>query len=100
MLCGATFCLGTYRHRFFEVHGFSLPEPEHPAHNRPTTKMGRPPEPGEMMHVVGNFSGVGEAREAMGIIWMTRDELREAVPPAYTKFIGDSFLQGLVNVAA
>jgi DNA (cytosine-5)-methyltransferase 1 len=50
--------------------------------------MGRPPKPDEFMHVVGNFSGAVEAREAMGIDWMTRDELREAIPPAYTEFIG------------
>ena len=40
------------------------------------------------MHVVGNFSGVAQARKAMGIDWMMRDELREAIPPAYAKFIG------------
>jgi DNA (cytosine-5)-methyltransferase 1 len=54
--------------------------------------MGRRPELGEFMHVVGNFSGVDVAREAMGIEWMTRDELREAIPPAYTEHIGTQLL--------
>lgn len=30
--------------------------------------------------------------EAMGIDWMTTEELREAIPPAYTEFIGMEFL--------
>ena len=40
------------------------------------------------MHVVGNFSGVKQAREAMDIPWMPRDRLREAIPPAYSEYIG------------
>jgi DNA (cytosine-5)-methyltransferase 1 len=50
--------------------------------------MGRPVRDGEFMHVVGNFSGVALARKVMGIDWMVRDELREAIPPAYTEFVG------------
>jgi DNA (cytosine-5)-methyltransferase 1 len=30
---------------------------------------------------------------AMAIWWMTRDELREAIPPAYTQYIGHYFLK-------
>ena len=30
-----------------------------------------------------------EGREAMGIDWMLWGELVEAIPPIYTKFIGD-----------
>lgn len=86
-LCGHSFGLGTYRHRLFEA-SFPLTVPGHREHDKPTTKMGRPPKPGEMMHVVGNFSGVKAARAAMGIDWMSRDELREAIPPVYTEFLG------------
>ena len=87
-LCGAMFPgLKTYRHRLFESN-LPLSTPPHPEHVAPTTKMGRPPQDGEFMHVVGNFSGVNAAREAMGIPWMTRDDLREAIPPAYTEHIG------------
>lgn len=88
MLCGAMFPeLRVYRHRLFETN-WPWPTPYHPQHTHPITKMGRPPVDGEFMHVVGNFSGVQAAREAMGIDWMTRNELREAIPPAYTKHIG------------
>jgi DNA (cytosine-5)-methyltransferase 1 len=38
-----------------------------------------------------------EAREAMGIDWMTRDELSEAIPPAMTEHIGH-YLMAAVTV--
>ena len=90
-LCGAMFGLGTYRHRLFET-SFTLAAPTHPEHTARTAKMGRRPQPGEFMHVVGNFSGVDIARKAMGIDWMTRDELRESIPPAYTQHIGSQLI--------
>ncbi|WP_433868446.1 DNA methylase [Saccharopolyspora sp. CA-218241] len=95
LLCGAMFPgLRVYRHRLFETT-FPLPVPPHPQHMARLTKMGRPPAAGEFMHVVGNFSGVQQAREAMGIDWMTRDGLREAIPPAYTHHIGGALLRAL-----
>ncbi len=38
------------------------------------------------------------AQGLMGIDWMTRRELAEAVPPAYTEFIGGQLLEHLSNV--
>ena len=93
-LCGAMFDLGTYRHRLFET-SFPSAAPTHPEHAARTAKMGRRPQPGEFMHVVGNFSGVDLARKAMGIDWMTRDELRESIPPAYTSWIGAQLMTHL-----
>lgn len=90
-LCGAMFGLETYRHRLFETN-WELTAPEHPAHVARTTKMGRPPKPGEYMHVVGNFSGVDRGREVMGMPWANRDGLREAIPPTYTQHIGEQLL--------
>ena len=86
-LCGAMFGLQVYRHRLFEC-SFPIQAPPHPDHVAPLRKMGRPVRPGEFMHVVGNFSGVAQARKAMGIDWMVRDGLREAIPPAFDKFVG------------
>lgn len=100
MLCGAMFTgLRTYRHRLFES-SMPLTAPPHPVHTAPTTKMGRPPKDGEFMHVVGNFSGVAAAREAMGISWMKRDDLRESIPPAYTEHLGRQVLDQLAARAA
>jgi DNA (cytosine-5)-methyltransferase 1 len=94
-LCGAMFPgLQVYRHREFET-SFPAKPPVHPVHAWPLAKMGRPPGPGDFMHVVGNFSGAQAARQAMGISWMTRDELREAIPPAYTRHIGRALAAAL-----
>lgn len=40
-------------------------------------------------------ASAGLAAAAMGIDWMTRDELSQAVPPAYTEFIGKQLLAAL-----
>jgi DNA (cytosine-5)-methyltransferase 1 len=90
-LCGGMFGLKVYRHRLFET-SFPIWAPHHPPHTAKQAKMGRPPKEGEFIQVVGNFSGVEYARAAMGIGWMTRDELREAIPPAFTQFIGKQLL--------
>ncbi|MGI5162756.1 DNA cytosine methyltransferase [Spirillospora sp. CA-253888] len=91
-LCGCMFPgLNVYRERLFEFgHWPGITQPAHRQHTEPLVKMGRPPVPGHRMHVVGNFSGVAQARAAMGIGWMVRDELREAIPPAFTRHIGQA----------
>jgi DNA (cytosine-5)-methyltransferase 1 len=37
--------------------------------------------------VAGHFSGIAAAKAAMGIDWMTRDELGQAIPPAFAEYI-------------
>lgn len=95
-LCGAMFGLGTYRHRLFETN-FQVRVPAHPEHLSRTTKMGRKPVDGEMMHIVGNFSGVEKAKQAMGIDWMNRDGLRESIPPAYAEYIGKQLMDEVLS---
>lgn len=36
-----------------------------------------------------------EAKAAMEIDWMNRNELSQAIPPAYTEFIGKQILEHL-----
>ena len=91
VLCGAMFGIGTYRHRLFESNR-ELKAPEHPEHIARHAKMGRPPKDGEFMHIVGNFSGVEQARQIMGMPWANRDGLREAIPSVYTEWIGTQLL--------
>lgn len=99
MLCGSMFGLGTKthrleRHRLFEVHGFELPQP-------PCAHDGRPvigvyggharDRSGPARHDTRSFVGqsqLGLARQALGMDWGTLGELSEAIPPAYTEWIG------------
>jgi len=46
------------------------------------------------------YNGVRSWRELMGIDWMTRDELAQAIPPAYTEFIGRYLVAHLKAVGA
>lgn len=40
-----------------------------------------------------------EAQEAMGIDWMMWDELREAIPPVYSEFIGEQLIDAIARAA-
>jgi DNA (cytosine-5)-methyltransferase 1 len=92
-LCGTMFGLALYRHRLFES-SFPIIAPEHPWHQVPASAAGHW-RPGTIISVSGNCSPIALAREAMGIDWMNRDELSEAIPPAYTEFIGKQLLSHL-----
>ncbi len=102
LVCGRALGLNIKRHRWFEsnqllwstscpkghpgdwllVFGHSVMERGHvvrqtPAGNNTTHR---------------KHTTTDRGREAMEIDWMNRDELSEAIPPAYTKFIGEQFL--------
>lgn len=87
MLCGTMFGLRVYRHRLFESNVF-LMAMSHPKHYSRPVAIGRRPQVGEFMTIAGHFSDVRYAGKCMAIDWMTRDELAQAIPPAFTRFIG------------
>jgi DNA (cytosine-5)-methyltransferase 1 len=94
MLCGTMFDgLRVLRHRLFEC-SFPVPQPDHPDHPLVHTKDKRKRQYGLLdeddAFVMVNGGGncrVETARAAMGIPWMTKDELNLAIPPAYTQYL-------------
>ncbi len=48
---------------------------------------------------IGHAKAWRRAAEAMGIDWMTRDELTQAIPPTYTEFVGRQLLEQLSGTA-
>ena len=86
ILNGAMSRLNIHRTRLFEC-SFEIPFFLLPQGKKPV-KMGRPVKAGDVIQPVGHFSGVAYAGEQMEIDWMTQAELAQAIPPAYTEFIG------------
>lgn len=97
MLCGSMFGLRTYRHRRFEIaDGPMLSIPSHPKHRVRTSTKKRMTDwaAGMNVSVTGDIgSTIGGL--ALGIDWMTGNELSQAIPPAYTQFIGEQLLEHL-----
>jgi DNA (cytosine-5)-methyltransferase 1 len=115
VLCGAGLGLSLSRHRRFEA-SFAVLVPPCPGHKtiQPGRMLGNRYKAGRVTgvasdgatireidrdSVAGHFSGVDRAREAMGIDWMTGEELSQAIPPAYTEFIGEQLLAHLNRLA-
>lgn len=94
MLNGAMFGMRIVRRRFFET-SFPLPLILCPRDEQAYDKMGRPVKEGDMITPVGHFSNVPYAQRQMGIDWMTRHELSQAIPPAYTEYIGRYLLKAI-----
>jgi len=94
-LCANAFGLRTYRHRRFET-SWMLMQPSHPPHFAKTSTKNRRKDFDAGMHisVTGDVgSWVGPA--CMGIDWMTGDELSQALPPAYTEYVGRELLKAV-----
>jgi DNA (cytosine-5)-methyltransferase 1 len=95
VLCGGMFGLRTYRHRRFESSAF-LWRPDHPRHRVRTSTRTRRSDWDAGLHVsVTGDVGVYVGLQALGIDWMTGAELSQAVPPAYTEYLGRQLLHVL-----
>jgi DNA (cytosine-5)-methyltransferase 1 len=124
MLCGTMFGLRTAdgsaelrRHRVFET-SFSIPlRPKCQHHAIPLGVYGGhvrdrcrritaigvngqgTPQSGRRGRVRQYFT-IDQAREAMGIDWMPMSQLSQAIPPAYSEFIGRLALQVIAELRA
>jgi DNA (cytosine-5)-methyltransferase 1 len=88
-LCGQMFGLKVLRHRLFETN-FPVLQPMHRTHTGLERGVGKDYvcvvfNAYKRMHYKDNHVDVW--REAMGIPWMVRRELAEAIPPAYSEYI-------------
>ncbi len=113
VICGSMFDppMDIRRHRLFETN-WPLDPPMWPCrHKLQTAKRfpgGRSKEQGgSNRHLARGTVEVGTwdipldvQQEAMGIDWMELEELSEAVPPAYTEFIGSQLMAQIRSEAA
>lgn len=109
MLCGTMFGLQTIcgaelqRHRLFEANWFIGLQPQcqhgaavvgvygghaHDRRRKTITVTGSTPQQNVDRNRSRLTFPVSEAKRAMGIDWMTMAELSQAIPPAYSEFIG------------
>ncbi|MFI6336218.1 SAM-dependent methyltransferase [Streptomyces sp. NPDC050535] len=105
MLCGPMFDLNVYRHRVFETN-WPLATPQHPAHIERCTRNGYLPTPHKpFMTITGGAHSrawQNAACDAMNMPWIKVPaggdikrgirEVCEAIPPAYSQWIGHAFL--------
>jgi DNA (cytosine-5)-methyltransferase 1 len=103
-LCGSLFGLDLRRHRYFET-SFPVDAPacrhgwQTPRFRSLDVNMIRSGRLASVVGVHGHINYAGEAelrRRAMGIDWMTNEELVEAIPPSYSEFIGRALLGALL----
>lgn len=104
VLCGEMFGLGVLRHRYFELGDWTMTPPAHIAH-RGRVRGWRHGEyfDGPYLAVYGEGGGKGSVAEwqvAMGIDWTDdRVEIAEAIPPAYTEYLGRQLILQLNPVS-
>ena len=102
-LSGEMFGLRVHRPRLFESNVLLLLPPKPPRQPDPVAVYGK--QDGRRLWTRADGSelrvaDLASASEAMGIDWMTWDDLREAVPPAYTEYIGAQLLRAVVKEPA
>jgi DNA (cytosine-5)-methyltransferase 1 len=92
VLCGSSFGLRVRRHRRFASSVFLMaPECNHRGQPRAVDVTGHGAQGREYKRrreLGVPMDTQADRREAMAIDWMNRDELAQAIPPAYTEYIG------------
>jgi DNA (cytosine-5)-methyltransferase 1 len=100
-LCGCMVGLPRLRRvRWFETswHHFEMSPPCQ--HIEPAVTVCGHGTPSWTRKAQGRNMSVDDWRDAMGVEWMTRDELSQAIPPAYTEFIGHQLMRCVLERAA
>lgn len=103
VLCGTQFPgLRVIRHRLFETNFPIDPLPcnnQHPlvfTYDKRKAHYGKLDQNTSFVQVTGGGNcSVANARDAMGIDWMTKKELNEAIPPAYTEYVGKYLMKAV-----
>lgn len=109
-LCGYSLGMSIYRHRKFES-SIMLMAPSHRKHDviigagrmlndRRKDSLNNSSAKGAwgnqtIVTVAGGQYRKADGERAMGIDWMTKDELSQAIPPRYTEYIGLQLMQFL-----
>lgn len=97
-LCGTMFGLKVIRHRLFESNVYLMTPGQrcwHPKSGSVGRAGVRGKKVGDWISVAGSVDRV-PACVAMGVDWpMTRKEIAQAIPPAYTKWIGKQLLDAI-----
>lgn len=98
-LCGCQFGLELRRERWFETswRGFQMSMPHQ--HTHPVPSVVGHGTPSWVRKQLGYNPTIGHYRASMGIDWMNRNELSQAIPPAYTEYIGGQLLETLGRAA-
>jgi DNA (cytosine-5)-methyltransferase 1 len=96
VLCGEMFGLRVHRHRWFELSFLAMGMP-HAPHRLKGAKTNGHIEDGYTRWVTGHFTDLADAGDAMGIDWMDKAGLAQAIPPAYTEFIGAQLMAHITS---
>ncbi len=100
-LCGLMFGLKVFRHRYFELGGWSMAKPVHPSHagHRVAGWRHGVKHDGDMVAVYGDGGGKGSVTDwqaALGIDWTSdKSELAQAIPPKFSHFVGAALIDHL-----
>jgi DNA (cytosine-5)-methyltransferase 1 len=105
-LCATAFGLPMFRHRLFESnvllwgreceHDRQREEKYWTSYYRRNGEKGR----SKVVQVYGQAADRHLWADAMGIDWMTPDEMTQAIPPAYTQWLGEQLMPLMMRGAA
>ena len=99
IMCGCLVGLELRRERWFETswHGFEMSHPH--IHDHAVVSVVGHGTPSWVREQLGYNPTIADYRAAMGIDWMNRNELSQAIPPKYTEVIGAHLMNALKAAA-